>query len=63
MTDHCERCGDSVIHGAPNRFQFRAVDLADSTGTFYQGRLCSACWGDLVRFMAEDPCEKRWATA
>lgn len=59
----CRRCGDSIIHGAANRYQLRAYDLGESSGALYEGGLCAARWNDLVRFMAEDPCERRWATA
>lgn len=63
MTDACARCGDSILQSAPTRRRIRAADIADSSGTFYEGRLCRACWADLERFMNEDPCDPRWSTA
>lgn len=59
----CTRCGDTILHDHPARRRIRATDIANSTGTFYEGRLCRPCWADLERFMAEDPTDPRWATA
>jgi hypothetical protein len=59
----CTRCGDSVIHSTPDRFQLQAWDFSTSTAAYFEGRLCTVCWNDLIRFMAADPADRRWATA
>jgi hypothetical protein len=53
----CERCGAEVALAGEHRTRIHAHDLTESSGAWYHGRLCVACWRELTAFLAGEPAE------
>jgi hypothetical protein len=47
----CLRCGSEETYGGDKRFQLRAFDFSESTGSYVEGKLCARRWRALTRFV------------